>query len=88
MGIRESLWPLLDNEVTNLDGNVLIRTEFRESNELAASLSSFVDPVDGPLDRFLKVEPSWFGIDGGGLVLLQNWCHFVMEDAVCTRQGK
>lgn len=50
-------------------------TELREGNELAASLSRFVDPVDSPTDGFLQVEPAGFSVDGSGLVLLENGSH-------------
>lgn len=50
-------------------------TELGEGNELAASFTGFVDPVDGPADGFLQVEPAGFSVDGGGLVLLENGSH-------------
>lgn len=50
--------------------NSKIRTKLGESNELATSLSSFIDPVNSPLDGFLEVKPSWLSIDCCGLVLL------------------
>lgn len=51
-------------------------TELRESNELAAILASFIDPVDGFLDGKLKVEPTRLGVDGGSLVLGEKRGHF------------
>jgi hypothetical protein len=51
-------------------------TQLRESNKLAAILASFIDPVDGLLDRELEVQPTRFGVDGGSLVLLgHDWGH-------------
>jgi hypothetical protein len=46
-----------------------------EGNELAAILACLVDPVDGLLDRELKVEPTRLGVDGGSLVLLDERGH-------------
>lgn len=37
----------------------MLLTDFRESNQLAAGLSSFVDEVDSLLDTGLEVEPLW-----------------------------
>lgn len=37
----------------------MLLTDFREGNQLAAGLSSFVDEVDGLLDTGLEVEPLW-----------------------------
>lgn len=37
----------------------MLLTDFREGNQLAAGLSSFVDEVDGLLDTSLEVEPLW-----------------------------
>ena len=54
-----------------------IHTEFRKSNQLAAVLTSFVDPVNGLLDRKLEIEPSRLSVDGGSLVLLDSSNHFV-----------
>ena len=54
---------------------VSVQTELREGDQLAAVLASFVDPVNGLLDRELKVEPSRFGVNGGSLVLLDSSDH-------------
>ena len=53
-----------------------IHTQFRESNQLAAILTSLVDPVNGLLDRKLEIEPSRLSVDGGSLVLLDSSNHF------------
>lgn len=37
----------------------MLLTDFRESNQLAAGLSSFVDEVDSLLNTGLQVEPLW-----------------------------
>lgn len=37
----------------------VLLTDFRESNQLAAGLPSFVDEVDSLLDTSLEVEPLW-----------------------------
>lgn len=37
----------------------VLLTDFRESNQLAAGLSSFVDEVDSLLNTGLQVEPLW-----------------------------
>lgn len=37
----------------------MLLTDFRECNQLAAGLSSFVDEVDSLLDTSLEVEPLW-----------------------------
>lgn len=37
----------------------MLLTDFREGNQLAAGLSSFVDEVDSLLDTSLEVEPLW-----------------------------
>lgn len=50
-------------------------TELGEGDELAASFAGFIDPVDGLLDRKLKVQPSWLGIDGSSLVLANGSDH-------------
>lgn len=57
-------------------------TELRESNELAAILSSFIDPVDGTTNRLLQIKPAGLGVDGGGLVLLENLNHFEVIEVV------
>lgn len=47
----------------------MLLTDFRESNQLAAGLSSFVDEVDSLLDTSLEVEPLWrvSNDDAGGI---------------------
>lgn len=52
-----------------------VLTDFRESNQLASCLTSFVDEVDSLLDTRLKVEPLWCVSysDTGGLGL-SNEC--------------
>ena len=52
-----------------------VHTELRESNQLAAVLTGFVDPVDGFLNREFEVEPSRFSVDGSSLVLLDSSDH-------------
>lgn len=37
----------------------VLLTDFREGNQLAAGLSSFVDEVDSLLDTSLEIEPLW-----------------------------
>jgi hypothetical protein len=57
------------------DTYVTRNPKLREGNKLAAVLASLVDPVDGLLDRELKVEPARLGVDGGSLVLLDERGH-------------
>ena len=32
------------------------------------------------MDGFFEVEPAWFGVDGGGFVFFEDWCHFLGFD--------
>lgn len=59
-----------------------IHTQFRESNQLAASLSGLIDPVNCASDRLLQVKPAGLSIDCCCFVLLENGRHFVEEFAV------
>lgn len=55
-----------------------VRTELGKGDELATSLSGFIDPMDGPANGLFQVEPSWLRVDGGGFVLLENGSHGVV----------
>lgn len=56
----------------------VVLTQLGESNQLAASVSCFIDPVDCPTNRLLEVEPARLSIDSCGLVLLENGDHVEM----------
>jgi len=52
-----------------LKNGVILLTDFGESNELAPSLASLIDKVDGFLNTTLEVEPDRFGGDSSSFVL-------------------
>ena len=76
MGSRGSLFVVV-NTLHSVLGTVIL-TQLRESNQLAASLSCFIDPVYCPTNRLLEVEPARLSIDCCGLVLLENRNHIEM----------
>lgn len=57
----------------------MLLTDFRECNQLAAGLSSFVDEVDSLLNTGLEVEPLWrVSNDSAGRFWVSNECNSLL----------
>ena len=46
--------------------------DLRKSDELASSLTSFIDESNGLLNASFEIEPAGLGCDSGGLVLSER----------------
>lgn len=57
----------------------MLLTDFRESNQLAAGLSGFIDEVDSLLNTGLEVEPLWrISNDSAGRCWVSSACNSLL----------